>query len=280
MTPARPGPSFQFISVAPPGETPSHARRRQVRSHAARNSSKRQRAVSEYQEKSGRHGLVTAQAITTAQRPRVSHTLSAAWTDPFDTFVRKVSRLEWFLVDHFIRHVAVYSTVCIPFLSDQEEADFIEETGRWWTQMAAIDTGVMAALLQMSCRNLSAYHHPAAYTALTLKYNGECLESVNDALKDETRATSDLTIAKTFALASDATLCGDAKAAKIHLEGLNKLVTIRGGTEKMSGVCYAGKMVTFFLKGPFEKNALVTTTCIDLMASAYSEEETSPRGED
>uniref|UniRef100_A0A8H7TN17 Uncharacterized protein n=1 Tax=Bionectria ochroleuca TaxID=29856 RepID=A0A8H7TN17_BIOOC len=280
MTRARPGPSLQFINIATPDETTSRTRRRQVRSHAARNSSKRQRTVSEYQEKPGQHGPATARAILAARSPRISHNLSAAWTDPFDTFIRKVSRLEWFLIDHFIRHVAMVSTVCIPFISGQEEADFVMETGRWWTRMAAIDTGILAALLQMSCRDLSASHHPAGYTALTLRYNGECLENVNNALKDETIASSDLTIAKTFALASDATLCGDAKAAKIHLEGLDKLVAIRGGTEKMSALCYAGKMVTLFLKGPFQKNALVTITCIDLMASAYSEEETSLGGGD
>ncbi|CAG9987015.1 unnamed protein product [Clonostachys byssicola] len=279
MTRARPGPSLQFINIATPDDTASHARRRQVRSHAARNSSKRQRAVSEYQEKSRQHGSASARAILTTRSPRLSHNLSAAWTDPFDTFIRKVSRLEWFLIDHFVRHVAGVSTVCLPFTSSQEEAQFVEESGRWWTQMAAVDTGILAAVLQMSCRDLS-YNYPAGYAPLALRYNAECMESVSDALKDMTVASSDLTIAKTFALASDATLCGDAQTAKIHLEGLDKLVAIRGGTDTMSALCYAGKLVTLFLKGPFQQNALVTITCIGLMASAYSEEETSPGGED
>lgn len=110
MPPKEPTPGdFQFVHISHPDNAP--AWKKKVRSHAARNSRVRQKRVADHQsvlsaEHPPRDELL---ALTPAASPLSPHVaaiaspqsvLGAARTDPFDSFARRLSPLEGFLLDH------------------------------------------------------------------------------------------------------------------------------------------------------------------------------------
>lgn len=101
--------AFQFVQLSHPQEAASW--KRQVRSHAAKNARARQRRVVQYQEdklkeNSELHSTEAPGRSEHSQKPNppaagsITTALSAARTDPFDTFARKVTKFESFLLDH------------------------------------------------------------------------------------------------------------------------------------------------------------------------------------
>lgn len=107
----------EFLFIDESGLRSEASRKRQVRSFAARNARGRKQRVREYQDsksrESGHQQTTTANEISTvmvrsdkdqdvipAGHSHLSTNLSAARTDPFDSFSRKVSQSEWFLFDH------------------------------------------------------------------------------------------------------------------------------------------------------------------------------------
>lgn len=69
--------------------------------------------------------------------------------------------------------------------------------------MAIADAGVLASVLLSACRHLVEYCHGENYEELIFKYKGRCISGINESLMQEGNHISDLTIVKTFALASD-----------------------------------------------------------------------------
>ncbi|KFA71131.1 hypothetical protein S40288_10933 [Stachybotrys chartarum IBT 40288] len=264
--------AFLFIDVSDSwGEA---SRKRQVRSFAARNARGRQLRVREYQASKPREPsheqTATAnkmstimarsdkdQVVNPAGHSHLSTHLSAARTDPFDSFSRKVSQSEWFLFDHFVRHVIWTASVCLPALSAEEKDAIRSHMGMQWLQMAMVDAGMLGAVLLFACRNLASYGASDEYSHKALQYGGQCISSLRDALTQTNPVASDFTIAKTMALASDATATGDFRAAQTHLMGLEKLAAMKG-LPKTSGYGLPGNIIIWFLKGPAQPNALVT----------------------
>ncbi|KFA62002.1 hypothetical protein S40285_09435 [Stachybotrys chlorohalonatus IBT 40285] len=272
----------EFLFIDESGLRSEASRKRQVRSFAARNARGRKQRVREYQDsksrESGHQQTTTANEISTvmvrsdkdqdvipAGHSHLSTNLSAARTDPFDSFSRKVSQSEWFLFDHFVRHVIWTASVCLPALSAEEKDAIRSHMGTKWLQMAMIDAGMLGAVLLFACRNLASYGASNDYSNKALQYGGQCISSLREALAQTNPVPSDLTIAKTMALASDATATGDIRAAQTHLMGLEKLGAMKG-LPKTSGYGLPGNIIIWFLKGPAEPNALVTPKCISTMA--------------
>lgn len=73
-----------------------------------------------------------------------------------------------------------------------------------WVQMAVADKGLLASIFLSACSDLANRRAIAHYSALSLCYRIECITSLNQALCQEETAVSDLTIAKTLALAIEA----------------------------------------------------------------------------
>jgi hypothetical protein len=237
--PLRPAGSLQFVQVSHPGHASSW--RRVVRSHAARNAHAKARRVRildhqrsldhlDQEERDGR--LVLA--------PK--GILGAGRTDPFDSFARRLTPMEGFLLDHckrvlgndrslvypriyktgeiktvcggycsatwanhlshaVVRYVTVNATVCDHF---EDASLFRHGMGTHWVQLAATDAGMLSAVFLSACRSLDGLGRGEAYVRASLAYKGDCIRSVNTAISREGRSVSDVTIAKSLALASEA----------------------------------------------------------------------------
>ncbi|KPM35891.1 hypothetical protein AK830_g10671 [Neonectria ditissima] len=202
--------AFQFVQLSHPQDAASW--KRQVRSHAAKNARARQRRVVEYQEGKVKDGTDPRAKglpgqLGQPQQPAagsIRTALGAARTDPFDTFVRKVTKFESFLLDHFVRQVVVHVVTCYPLRSLSDEAEFRTGMATHWIQMAATDTGMLATLFLASCQNLSTFQHKEFYSSIALQYKGQCITALKTALEKEGDMISDVTITQTLALASEA----------------------------------------------------------------------------
>ncbi|KAH7176441.1 hypothetical protein EDB81DRAFT_37583 [Dactylonectria macrodidyma] len=268
------GPSrnaFQFVQLSHPQDAASW--RRQVRSHAAKNSRARQQRVIQYQEGKAKetqdsrakealyqsehpqeHGILVTGSVTTV--------LGAARTDPFDTFVRKLSKFESFLFDHFVNQVVLHVVTCYP-MNPMDEADFRQGMATHWVRLASTDVGMLASLFLASCRNLANFQHAEFYTAAMLRYKGECIVTLKSALAQEDGVVSDVTITKTLVLASEALLAGDHAATQQHSQAAKKMVAMRGGMETLGMNGFMKKLIIWFFRNPEKNgNSLLVPSCI------------------
>jgi hypothetical protein len=92
----------------------------------------------------------------------------------------------------------------MPFENDSEKASFSQGMTSYLVQTAAADAGMLSTLLLAACQSLANVHHDESFSTLALMYKGQCIASINDALRREGTAVSDLTLTKTLALAADA----------------------------------------------------------------------------
>ena len=75
--------------------------------------------------------------------------------------------------------------------------------GVYWIQMAAIDSGMLAALLGITCRNILRIQKDAKrFEALSYLYNYHCLHSINRDIQNAERVKT-TTITKTLAMTLD-----------------------------------------------------------------------------
>ncbi|KAF7556261.1 hypothetical protein G7Z17_g1538 [Cylindrodendrum hubeiense] len=224
---------FQFVQLSHPQDAASW--KRQVRSHAAKNARARQRRVVQYQEgkakdKSESRSSTNLGHLEHSQQPNtvvvssITTALSAARTDPFDTFVRKVTKFESFLLDHY-------------------DSEFRTGMATHWIHMAATDTGMLATLFLISCQNLSTLQHNEFYSAIAMHYKGQCIMALKTALAKEGDMFSDATITQTLALASEATVTGDHAAEQQHAEAAEKMVSMRGGVDALGMGGFLKKLV-------------------------------------
>ncbi|KAL6401397.1 hypothetical protein AUP68_15267 [Ilyonectria robusta] len=274
--------AFQFVQLSHPQEAASW--KRQVRSHAAKNARARQRRVVQYQEDklkenselrsteapgrsehSEKPNSLAAGSITTA--------LSAARSDPFDTFARKVTKFESFLLDHFVKHVALHVVTCYPLRSLSEETELRTGMSTHWVHMAAQDPGMLAILLLSSCRNLSNFQHKEYYARIALHYKGQCIATLKADLEKEGDMVSDATITKTLGLASEATLTGDYAAVQQHSQAAEKMVSMRGGLETLGMSGFLRKLITWFIHEPARNGngkRLLIPTCIESVSTTVT----------
>ncbi|KAH7157994.1 hypothetical protein B0J13DRAFT_185711 [Dactylonectria estremocensis] len=275
------GPSknaFQFVQLSHPQDVASW--KRQVRSHAAKNSRVRQQKVIQYQQEKvketqalhakealgqsehlQRAGALVTGSVTTA--------IGAARTDPFDTFARKVSKFESFLLDHFVNQVVLHVVTCYPMNSAADEAEFRLGMATHWVRLASTDIGMLATLFLASCRNLANYQHAEFYTTTSLRYKGQCIATLKSDLAQENSMVSDATITKTLVLASEALLAGDHAATKQHSQAAKKMVAMRGGIETLGMNGFMKKLIIWFVREPEKKGtSLLLPTCVVSVSNA------------
>ena len=66
------------------------------------------------------------------------------------------------------------------------------------------ESGMLSTILLSACRSLLRLEYKGYnYNQLALSYKGHCIKTVNDALSQEARATSDATIGIVLSLAAD-----------------------------------------------------------------------------
>ncbi|KIM92977.1 hypothetical protein OIDMADRAFT_184962 [Oidiodendron maius Zn] len=251
--------------------------KRQVRSHAARNSPARQNRVIRHQNEKANHVKTTdiSEAHSSAYScvsgnvvsqdtciPDISVALSTARTDPFDTFVRKTTQFERFLLDYFVNYVVRQAVICFPFRATADEVSFRQGMATHWVQMAATDAGMLAAIFLAACRHLSENHHLQVFSTLALQYRGQCISALNTSISQEETVVSDLTITKTLALASDAILTSDYAASNRHIDAARLMVTARGGIETRGMNGLLRRLVIWFIKDPLQNGNPLLWPCI------------------
>ncbi|PKS06611.1 hypothetical protein jhhlp_007360 [Lomentospora prolificans] len=213
---------FKFIHMSSPAD--AAAFKTQVRSHAARNPRARKKKVMRHQKEkraeevhgqelevvpdtrsSKSQGPVYAHLDTSAVATgHVARILCAQPVDPFDSFCRPLNPMEHRLLDHFARNVIRYIVTCMPFQVPGDEARYLKGMTTYMIQTAAADSGMLSTLLLASCQSLSKFRHEDAFSTVALMYKGQCIASINDALRREAPVVSDLTLTKTLALAANA----------------------------------------------------------------------------
>lgn len=70
--------------------------------------------------------------------------------------------------------------------------------------MAVVDTGMLATLLLAACRSIAKVQDSSIYYTTALQYKIRTISSINEALLREGPIISNITIAKSLALASKA----------------------------------------------------------------------------
>lgn len=155
--------------------------------------------------------------------------------------------------------------------------------------MAATDPGILAILFLSSCRNLSNFQHKEYYARIALQYKGQCIATLKTDLEKEGDMVSDATITKTLGLASEAvsdpptplkscyvnqdhlltnsqTLTGDYAAVQQHSQAAEKMVSMRGGIEKLGMSGFLKKLIIWFIQEPAQngnEKRLLMPTCIE-----------------
>jgi transcription factor-like protein len=81
-----------------------------------------------------------------------------------------------------------------------------------------MDEGMLSAVFLAASRSLSRRQHPKVYAPIALRYKAECLRLLNLAITAEGSATSEATITKTLALASEELFAGSKATADRHLQ--------------------------------------------------------------
>lgn len=92
---------------------------------------------------------------------------------------------------------------CLPFPSAREASAFMPVIGMFWTQMAAVDGGMLAAILGITCRSLARIRQDGRrFEELSYLYNCHCLHSINQDIQAADRIKP-ATVTKTLILALD-----------------------------------------------------------------------------
>lgn len=100
-----------------------------------------------------------------------------------------------------INHVVVNANICKGL---EQETVARTQRRRSCNELVTTERGMLDAALLSTCRSLVALQVPGRYYEQALKYKGDCIQSLNNAISREGRSPSASTIVTTLALASDA----------------------------------------------------------------------------
>ncbi|KAG9254110.1 uncharacterized protein F5Z01DRAFT_674426 [Emericellopsis atlantica] len=247
---------FQFVHSTTPADSKKH--KGQVRAHAARNRVAVDRRVAAYQasRKSKVSRRLDHQPDLVVNNHGLASCLSAANTDPFQSFSRPVAQHEWFLLHYFISHLAQYRTSC--FAEQSHDCDGPYQLQQfmvpYWIRSAASDAGFLACILLAACRDLSRWvgagDRGSRYDALSAQYSINAIRSLREALASSSKTVSDSMILTCMAIGLDAHLTGDSASVVMHAEALSRMVRLRGGFAAMKAEGTLKNMSIWSLNGP------------------------------
>ncbi|KAK1569853.1 uncharacterized protein LY79DRAFT_571106 [Colletotrichum navitas] len=283
---SRDGGGFVFVPISHPSE--SAGWKRKVRSHAAKGIWARRQRVAAYQQANAQSSSPSdgqypegTPPLSSSQHPKAltlvscrgsskpDHRnafppgpisfLSAARTDPFNSYNRAIAPWEKRLLDHFMQYLILEEMVFMPSLN----IDIAGDNVSFWTsictyflQASLSDPGMLATTLLYSCRHMAAKQRNEIFSLQATKYRLHCIQSLNQTLTREGKDISQLTIAKTIALASDAYFTGEYDAAEKHLKAVGQMARVKDGGLDSSD--FLGRLVIWFAGDAQSKDMIGT----------------------
>ncbi|KAK0648648.1 hypothetical protein B0T16DRAFT_491403 [Cercophora newfieldiana] len=234
---------FRFVAVSNPTESPSSESKRLAFSHAFRraHAQRRRRQVGEYQREKVAGSLsvaAPANKISTASEEAVPspsrQAINNIHSDPFSSMSRPFSRVEYFLLDHYVR-VIVPFTIGHCGLFDSHPEDHKTQLLREWVGLPITDDTLMvAAVLLSTCRYiLKTQPYNLSVAQLALQYKQLCLQALREEMNNLLAPVSVMTVAKALALALDEVTTGERAIAQRHLKGVFAMVDSSGGAEEL-----------------------------------------------
>ena len=220
---------LHFVKLHPHGNGSLQKQERRVaQSHSARAVHRKHRQLQtiQYQSKKSyaRSKEVVAQDLQTSPTTalRLNGSLSPARKDPFNSFVRRFSEREHFLLDHCKLKVfssvsvtrqscsnsSVDVTIVVPLTRCHESGTYwSDRMTRIWVPLALTEHGLLDAVFLAACRDIcgSWESHPQQqqhYLQLACWYKLSCIKSLKESICTEV-VFSDATVAKTLMLAFD-----------------------------------------------------------------------------
>ncbi|KAM3066818.1 hypothetical protein ACMFMG_011889 [Clarireedia jacksonii] len=147
--------------------------------------------------------------------------LDASRLDPFDSLAVVLDARSERLLDHY---QTMYTTNSIAINSD----------GTFFSTAAA-DAAMLHSILY-----LIALHYDIkrgmAESHESLHHGGEALSIINKRLRDSETDIRDSTISSVALLVNKENLAGKYDVAVVHMQGLQKMVSLRGGVENLKGI--------------------------------------------
>lgn len=251
-------PDFEFVDYSGPGD-PGKPRRRTVRAHAARNGTARRERVAQYQrEKQQRDdaererlrrrdlaaGIIAVDRVewTTPSAANMGteveywqmysgpvDILGAARSDPFGSFVRRLSPMDCFLLDYFANSMVLSAIERYTSCTPQEQIAWATRVSHAWVQMGAADAGILGAILAAACRHHDMITGAGTYRELSIVHQAQVVVSLRESLASEEGRPSDATIVKTICLATEAATHDETDVAKRHLAAALRMYELRDG---------------------------------------------------
>jgi hypothetical protein len=91
------------------------------------------------------------------------------------------------------------------------------------------DPASVHAVMLVAASHFGRVRGSKAHTIDLLQLRGMAISEINSALADETRGTSDQLIAAVAEMASYEALFGDRSICNTHMQGLTRMISLRGG---------------------------------------------------
>ncbi|OJD40274.1 uncharacterized protein BKCO1_1000556 [Diplodia corticola] len=219
--------TFLFVDA---GTTQSREQRRQIRAQVmfATHEARRRRGMkgSEDPEKAqkDRHVRRTESPLQDA---------SVMHEDPFDSLpVKAFPGMHNLIFYHFDVYPESLPFVDDPFVTRKQNTK-ARRSNTVWDVMSSGETSFLVLLAEMA-RLFNSTKPSAKWRVCQLKLRGKALQSVREGLSSSNH--SDSYIAAVAGMQGGASIVGDGKTARAHLDGLRELVRLRGGIHTFSHV--------------------------------------------
>ncbi|KAF2725485.1 hypothetical protein K431DRAFT_215635 [Polychaeton citri CBS 116435] len=246
---------FQFLNFSHPSEAKASRARRTVRSHVTRQQHQReQAAIAAKRAKSIEESSPQAESSSSAQQAGPARTSShstptrslelpvrtvpsqgspeSTSSSPINEELERINPLEvypteWLpyiprILEHYFHQIA----------ADNPDLDNSGEKGLMRTRLlpyAFTDLASMHALMLVAATHYGKARGSKAHAVDLLSLRGLAIRAINEALGDESRATSDQIIIAVSNMAWFEVLFGDPQVYGTHMTGLLRLVSLRGG---------------------------------------------------
>ncbi|KAI0141505.1 hypothetical protein BJ166DRAFT_541701 [Pestalotiopsis sp. NC0098] len=243
-----------FINVDEPRCPGTSAARRAVRSQAARSGHAkiRRQRMCEYQGRTMPQlpdGTFNHPSMygEVPEYGGLINTVLPSRGDDFDACCRALSSLEHRLFDHYIRIVVPFETRHCQQFTDPES--YKHNIATQWVPTAIADMGMLSGIFLYACRSLHILTKDRYYYELALYYKLECLRLLQEALSSPamTATTMDVIIPRALQLASDELALGDVPTCKSHMDGVVRMVVLKGGMDKVDAMHgFLRQMVSVF----------------------------------
>ncbi|KAF2148602.1 hypothetical protein K461DRAFT_298002 [Myriangium duriaei CBS 260.36] len=248
-------PSFEFVHVQNPTDTNNAQTRLRVRAHAAR----AQRPYRPQQDKNGRTSFLpirkTLNAISKNQelsgRPRASERrlidatkeridtdmsaskyislqsmmIGGVRTDPFKTYPIPWQPYLPAVVDHYVQHM----TVDIPELDGPDARGLLRSS---WFPLTMANRSLFCVIILIAASHRATTCNKRDALNL-LRLRTEALDFVQQDLENQSLCLSDQMVGAVAKLASYEAMYGTRESYKVHMEGLRRMVMLRGGIRSL-----------------------------------------------